>query len=84
MPIPDYQTVMLPLLEIAADGKEHHIRQAMQNLNPAARFALKILRSWWRGRGWRQGNVIGNVGFQGCALWDINVFSMLNQTNGAK
>lgn len=32
MPIPDYQTVMLPLLEIAADGKEHHIRQAMQNL----------------------------------------------------
>ncbi len=29
MPIPDYQSVMLPLLKIAADGKEHHIRDAI-------------------------------------------------------
>ena len=38
MPIPDYQTVMLPLLKIAADGKEHHIRDAIQSL--AAHFGL--------------------------------------------
>ncbi len=38
MPIPDYQTVMLPLLEIAADGKERHLREAIQNL--AAHFGL--------------------------------------------
>jgi restriction system protein len=32
MPIPDYQSVMLPLLRIAADGKEHHIRDAIDML----------------------------------------------------
>src|SRR5438094_2741900 len=32
MPIPDYQTVMLPLLKLAADGKEHHIRDAINAL----------------------------------------------------
>src|SRR5437870_1145619 len=32
MPIPDYQTVMLPLLKVAADGKEHHIRDAIDTL----------------------------------------------------
>lgn len=36
MPIPDYQTLMLPLLEFAADGEEHHIREATQAL--AGRF----------------------------------------------
>ena len=30
MPIPDYQTVMLPLLEISSDGKEHYIRNAIE------------------------------------------------------
>jgi restriction system protein len=38
MPIPDYQTVMLPLLKVAGDGKEHHIRDAINNL--AAQFGL--------------------------------------------
>lgn len=38
MPIPDYQTVMLPLLKIAADGQEHHIRDAMSAI--AAQFGL--------------------------------------------
>lgn len=38
MPIPDYQTVMLPLLELAADGKEHRIREAIQSL--ATHFGL--------------------------------------------
>lgn len=32
MVIPDYQTIMLPLLKYAGDGKEHHIRDAIEEL----------------------------------------------------
>lgn len=32
MPLPDYQTVMLPLLKLASDGKEHHIRDVTNTL----------------------------------------------------
>jgi restriction system protein len=32
MPIPDYQTVMLPLLRLAGDGKEHRFRDAVERL----------------------------------------------------
>jgi len=32
MPIPDYQTVMLPLLNLAADAKDHHVRDAINAL----------------------------------------------------
>jgi restriction system protein len=32
MAIPDYQSVMLPLLSCAADGKEHQVREAINNL----------------------------------------------------
>ena len=32
MPIPDYQTLMLPLLKIAADGREHRFRDAIDQL----------------------------------------------------
>ncbi|MGB9941036.1 restriction endonuclease [Methanosarcina sp.] len=32
MVIPDYQSVMLPLLKYAGDGKEHRIRNAVENL----------------------------------------------------
>lgn len=32
MPIPDYQTVMLPLLQLAADGAEHPFREAVEKL----------------------------------------------------
>lgn len=32
MAIPDYQTVMLPLLKLASDGKEHQIREAVNSL----------------------------------------------------
>ena len=32
MPIPDYQTIMLPLLHFAGDGKEHSIREAIDTL----------------------------------------------------
>src|SRR5579872_1094875 len=32
MGIPDYQTLMLPMLKIAADGQEHHIRDVINKL----------------------------------------------------
>ena len=32
MAIPDYQTVMLPLLNLATDGKEHRFRDAIEEL----------------------------------------------------
>jgi restriction system protein len=33
MTIPDFQTIMLPLLKFAADRKEHHIHDAIENLS---------------------------------------------------
>lgn len=38
MPIPDFQTLMLPLLQLAADGKEHLLRDARERL--AIEFGL--------------------------------------------
>jgi len=38
MPIPDYQTLMLPFLKIAGDGQEHRFRDAIETL--ANQFAL--------------------------------------------
>src|SRR5687767_3011379 len=38
MAIPDYQTVMPPLLDTVSDGEEHHIRDAIEAL--AERFNL--------------------------------------------
>lgn len=38
MPIPDFQTVLLPLLRFAGDGAEHSLREAIQNL--ANHFSL--------------------------------------------
>lgn len=38
MAIPDYQTIMLPLLRLAADGVEHKFRDAVEQL--AAEFTL--------------------------------------------
>ena len=38
MAIPDYQSVMLPLLKVAADGADHHIRAAINQL--AEQFGL--------------------------------------------
>src|SRR5262245_12156722 len=32
MPIPDYQTCMLPLLQLAADGSEHSAHEAIESL----------------------------------------------------
>ena len=38
MPIPDYQTAMLPLLRLASDGAEHRFRDAVEQL--AVEFRL--------------------------------------------
>ena len=38
MAIPDYQSLMLPVLKIAADGKEHQIRDTINQL--ANQFGL--------------------------------------------
>jgi restriction system protein len=38
MAIPDYQTIMLPLLDFASDGREHRFREAVEAL--AGRFGL--------------------------------------------
>lgn len=38
MPIPDYQTLMLPFLTIAGDGQEHRFRDAVETL--ASQFSL--------------------------------------------
>lgn len=32
MPIPDYQTIMRPLLQFAGDEKEHHVRDMISHL----------------------------------------------------
>src|SRR5438093_13272768 len=32
MPIPDYQTLMLPVLKLASDGREHRFRDAIEQL----------------------------------------------------
>ena len=41
MAIPDYQTLMLPLLQIAADGKEHSLKEAIDILSK--QFDLLLL-----------------------------------------
>jgi restriction system protein len=38
MAIPDYQTIMLPVLQLASDGQEHRFRDAVEQL--AANFEL--------------------------------------------
>ena len=38
MAIPDYQSIMLPLLQLAADGHEHRFRDAVESLS--AQFGL--------------------------------------------
>jgi restriction system protein len=38
MPIPDFQSIMRPLLELAADGKEHSLVEAREKL--AQKFKL--------------------------------------------
>jgi len=57
MPVPDYQTLMRPLLEVLVDGAEHPLRDIKEKL--AVHFALTPdERSWnrtfWpKGKNWR-------------------------------
>ena len=41
MPVPDYQTFMLPLLKLASDDVEHRLRDATEAL--ADQFSLNEL-----------------------------------------
>ncbi len=41
MTIPDYQTLMLPVLKLAADGKEHKFSQAVEELADAFRLTTE-------------------------------------------
>ena len=40
MPIPDYQSIMLPLLKFANDGQEHSLRETIEAL--ADKFNLTV------------------------------------------
>jgi restriction system protein len=33
VPIPDYETIMLPLLKFASDDKEHSAKEAIESLS---------------------------------------------------
>lgn len=44
MGIPDYQTLMLPLLRFASDGEEHSLRQAIESLAVEFRLTEEELR----------------------------------------
>lgn len=41
MAIPDYQTIMLPLLRLASDGREHRFRDAVEQL--ASEFGITVV-----------------------------------------
>jgi restriction system protein len=45
MSIPDYQTIMLPLLKFTADGQEHSLRETIDFL--AHEFNLSDEESEW-------------------------------------
>src|SRR5438093_815845 len=44
MPIPDYQTVMLPLLRFTGDGREHSLREAIEKLGKEFNLSDEELR----------------------------------------
>ena len=41
MPVPDYQSMMLPLMQIAGDGREHQLRDAIET--PSIQYDLTEL-----------------------------------------
>jgi restriction system protein len=41
MPIPDYQSIMLPILKFMRDGKEHSLREAIESLGQQFRLSEK-------------------------------------------
>lgn len=34
MPVPDYQSLMLPFLEALADGQDHHLHEVRETVAP--------------------------------------------------
>ncbi len=44
MPIPEYQTTMLPLLEFLSDGKEHSLREAIDSLATVLKLTEEDLK----------------------------------------
>jgi restriction endonuclease Mrr len=55
MPIPDFQSLMLPLLEFAADGREHSLSEARDALaerlgvGTTATYEVKRVDSYYFG-----------------------------------
>src|SRR5206468_11203919 len=45
MPIPDYQTIMLPLLRYTSDGREHSLREAIETLGQELHLSDEELRA---------------------------------------
>jgi restriction endonuclease Mrr len=43
MTIPDYQSIMLPLLQLAGDGREHVIGDAIERLPSTSNSPMKIV-----------------------------------------
>ena len=46
MAIPDYQSIMLPLLKLAGDGQEHSFRNSWEQLAPILSFKEDDLNQW--------------------------------------
>jgi len=44
MPIPDYQSIMLPLLKICCDGQEHSSREMVEALTTEYRLTPEEMR----------------------------------------
>ena len=42
MPIPDYQTIMLPLLKFSGDGNEHSLRETTERLADEFRLTPQV------------------------------------------
>ncbi len=53
MAIPDYHSVMLPLLRYAADGQEHSAREAIEDLADQFHLTDEERKELLRGRGLR-------------------------------
>ncbi len=46
MPIPDFQSFMLPVLTLASDGKEHSLQEARDVLAAEFNLSLSVLIAW--------------------------------------
>ncbi len=46
MSVPDYQSIMLPLLKLAEDGQEHKLNDAIETLASQFSLTLQIVRNY--------------------------------------